>query len=192
MSAGMMMMGMNLASSVFGNIQQNKNLEAQYRQMRQQHELNMSATRIALNSLDMRVGRQSSQIERDRVQAQAQIAQQAYTAKGSARVQAAQMGITGRRANLYKTQGIERTEARMLEDIDLTAEIEQENLRNKELDTANRMIVNLNNQIPNVPQPDSILSQTLDVAQTGLQTYASMDKYDRAQFKSDVKSYFNT
>src|SRR6056297_4069464 len=102
-------MAFSMASSAFAGIQRNKNLAAQYKQMEKQHEMNMSATRIALNSLDMRVGRQSSQIERDRVQAQAQIAQQAYTAKGSARVQAAQLGITGKRADLYKTQDIERT-----------------------------------------------------------------------------------
>ena len=188
--AGVAMMAFSMASSAFAGIQRNKNLAAQYKQMEKQHEMNMSATRIALNSLDMRVGRQASQIERDRVRAQAQISQQAYTAEGTARVQAAQLGITGKRADLYKTQDIERTEARLLENIDETAEIEQENLKNNLLDSANRMIVNLNNQIPNVPTQnkwDTVLSTT----QTALSTYASMDKTDKAQFKHDISGFFN-
>jgi len=181
-------MGLAVASSVLGTMQKNANLKAQYKAIEQQHELNVSITRSMLNTLDMRVNRQSSEITRDKLRTQRDIQAQATTAVGESRVQAAQIGVTGRRASLAVSQGIERKAADLMSDAQINAETEQWNLIQSHQDQASRAIANLNNSIPNIPQADSPWLGVVGAVQTGANVYFGSDKFDKAKFKQYFSS----
>lgn len=186
-----MSLGLNLASSVLGARQQSANYRAARKQAEQQHEMNIAATRLALDTLGMRVSRQESEIERDKVRSQVSVQDQAYTARGEQAVQSAQLGITGRRAELYDVQDIERKQADIMSGINIQADTERYNLKSQHLDTARKAIVSLNSAVPNIQQPDSPWSAGLQTIASGFQSYAQMDKIDRVQFNKNVKDYFD-
>jgi hypothetical protein len=184
-------LGLNLASSVLGTRQQKAEYEAAVKQAEQQHEMNIAATRLALDTLGMRVSRQASEIERDRIRSEISVQKQAYTAKGEQAVKSAQLGITGRRAELYDVQDIERKQADIESDIATQAETERYNLKSQHLDTARKAIVNLNNAVPDVNQPMSALTAGLQSVAAGASAYASLDTKDRAQFNKNIRDYFD-
>ena len=186
----MLAMGLSIASSVLGGIQQNKNLSAQYKQIEAQHEMNIAVTRSMLNSLGMRVNRVSTEITRDKLAEQKNIHTQATEARGSLRVQAAQLGVTGKRSPLNIQQKVGRAEADAISDSEVNAETQQWNLKQTHLDQAQSAITNLNNQIPNVPQSNKWMTG-LQITGNAAQTYYSMDKLDKAQFNSDLTKYYN-
>ena len=186
----MLAMGLSIASSVLGGVQRNKDLEAQYRQMEAQHQMNIAVTRTMLNSLSMRVNRQFMEINRDKLRIQKDIHGQAVEARGQLRVQAAQLGVTGKRSALNIQQRVGRAEADAISDSEINAEIQQWNQNETHYDTAQRAITNLNNQIPNVPQSNK-WGTGLQVIGTAANTYYSMDKLDKAQFNKDLTSYID-
>ena len=192
MSAPLVTVGLNLASSILGSVQANKDLKAQYKAAERQYKMNVSATRLMLNSLNMRTNTQSSEITRDKIRQEIDIEKSAIKAEGSRRVQAAQMGIAGKRAALFITQDIDREKANLISDTEINAEIQQRNLRNQYYDRANQAITNLNNSIPNVQVGQSPWEAGLNTAATLVQTYNTFDKYDKAEFKQDLNSIRNT
>ena len=192
MSAPLVTVGLNLASSILGSVQANKDLKAQYKAAERQYKMNVSATRLMLNSLNMRTNTQSSEITRDKIRQEIDIEKSAIKAKGSRRVQAAQMGIAGKRAALSITQDIDREKANLVSDTEINAEIQQRNLRNQYYDRANQAITNLNNSVPNVPVGQSPWETGLNTAATMVQTYSTFDKYDKAELKQDLNSIRST
>jgi len=192
MSAPLVTVGLNLASSILGSVQANKNLKAQYKAAERQYKMNVSATRLMLNSLNMRTNTQSSEITRDKIRQEIDIEKSAIKAEGSRRVQAAQMGIAGKRAALSITQDIDREKANLISDTEINAEIQQRNLRNQYYDRANQAITNLNNSVPNVPVGQSPWEAGLNTAATMIQTYSTFDKYDKAELKQDLNSIRST
>ena len=184
--------GLNLASSILGSVQANKDLKAQYKAAEQQYKMNVSATRLMLNSLNMRTNIQSSEITRDKINQEININKSAIKVEGTNRVQAAQMGIAGKRGSMAITQDIDRESANLISDTERNAEIQQRNLKNQYYDRANQAITNLNNSIPNVSVGQSPWEAGLNTATTAVQTYSKFDKFDKAELKQDLNSMRST
>lgn len=179
--------GLNIANTILGGIQQREDIRAQNKAIEQQFEMNSAATRMMLSSLGMRVSKQSSEIDRDKLRTDIEVQKQATKAIGSERVRIAQAGITGKRASAG-IQDVKREEANIISDAEINAEIAKQNLQNQYLDSANKAITNLNNSVPNTIAAPSYGDLALGAISTGIKSYASFDRYDKAEFNKTVSN----
>src|SRR6056297_39459 len=160
----------SVASSVFGGLQQRKQVEAQNAALKAQFEMNKSITQESLSTLSYRVSQAESDIIRDRVRRHVATKKAIKKATGESAVAAAQIGAAGRRVNLGLQQA-RKEGANIISDNNVNAQTELINLTNQLNDRAAQMVQNLNNARPVYGEPPSTAELLIDAGLSAANTY---------------------
>ncbi len=182
------MLALSVASSVLGSYSKSQAIKDQQEAIDQQYEYNLAATRAALDTLTQRAGQLGEQIFRDKIRAQLMAEKAGVQAKGKRAVQTAVLGTTGKRTELWKEAEISREVGNAVTDAEINARIQEWNLQSQVTDQARAAMNALNNSVPSIPGTPSGLDNTINLGQSILGAYQSMDKYDKAEFRQTFSS----
>lgn len=128
-----------------------------------------------------------SEINRDKVTNKMAVRVAGGKAKGTAQVQAAQIGVAGRRGFRSITSEIGRQEADAINEIEVNTEIAFTNSVNAFNDTASAAIANLNRQRPGMSAGPSTMDMLGGSLNSGMDAYSKLSTSQQA----DLRSNFN-
>ena len=176
----------SVATSILGTWAQNKQIKEANRIAKEQWYRGLQAVRDQISTAFNRTQKVRSDILRDRIRSKMAVRSAAASAKGTRRVQAAQLGIQGRRASRLVTSDIERAEGQELSDADINAQTQLTTLHHSYTDSANAAIANLNSWSPVAAPTTGFVAGSIAGLNAGLDTYNSLSQNQ----KSDLKSLF--
>lgn len=175
----------SLAGSILNYSSQKSAIEAQNRANKAAWERAAQDTRDQLTIAYNRTLTGLQEVNRDKIRNKIAVRSAGAKAVGTASVQAAQLGIVGRRGSTAP-QEIEREVAQKVSDAQINSEIQSRNLTQAYTDTATAAVDNLNNQAPTLYEGPGTLEMLTGTLSTGVNYYNQLSS---AQ-KSDVKSNF--
>lgn len=182
--------GWGLASSMIGtylsNHAENKRIEDQNELDQQAFDFALSKLRDQLTVAYQRTQTGLSEINRDKLTRQLAVRKAGIEGRGEATVQAAQLGVQGRRGS-STAKDITREEANLISEANIDAAVEESNAINAFNDAANQAVSNLNMHRPFAVQTKSTGEMLTESIGSGLTYYT---KLSSAQ-KADLKSTFN-
>lgn len=177
----------SIASSILGDRANRENIKAQNAANMQAWETATQSIRDQLTVAYNRTLTGLYEINRDKIRTQVAAKAAGKKAVGEALVEAAQLGIEGRRGS-NKVRGVEREVANTVSDADITASVESENTVNSFNDAAENAIRNLNTQAPTNLSSPSRITTTVNAIGAGLDYYSKLTPSQ----KSDVRFNFKT
>ena len=145
------------------------------------------ATRDQLTVAYNRTLTSLEEVNRDKIYTQIAAKSAGIAAKGTAEVNAAQLGIEGKRGVSFQTREIDREVANVVSDSEITAQVQVINTTNAFTDAAKAAVNNLNNQSPVGVSVPSTLTMVTDVLGSGVNYYNKLSTAQRSDLKQNMK-----
>lgn len=145
------------------------------------------ATRDQLTVAYNRTLTSLEEVNRDKIYTQIAAKSAGVAAKGTAEVNAAQLGIEGKRGVSFQTREIDREVANVVSDSEINAQVQVINTTNAFTDAAKAAVNNLNNQSPVGVSVPSTLTMVTDVLGSGVNYYNKLSTAQRSDLKQNMK-----
>lgn len=145
------------------------------------------ATRDQLTVAYNRTLTSLEEVNRDKIYTQIAAKSAGIAAKGTAEVNAAQLGIEGKRGVSFQTREIDREVANVVSDSEINAQVQVINTTNAFTDAAKAAVNNLNNQSPVGVSVPSTLTMVTDVLGSGVNYYNKLSTAQRSDLKQNMK-----
>ena len=145
------------------------------------------ATRDQLTVAYNRTLTSLEEVNRDKIYTQMAAKSAGVAAKGTAEVNAAQLGMEGKRGVSFQTREIDREVANVVSDSEINAQVQVINTTNAFTDAAKAAVNNLNNQSPVGVSVPSTLTMVTDVLGSGVNYYNKLSTAQRSDLKQNMK-----
>lgn len=145
------------------------------------------ATRDQLTVAYNRTLTSLEEVNRDKIYTQIAAKSAGVAAKGTAEVNAAQLGMEGKRGVSFQTREIDREVANVVSDSEINAQVQVINTTNAFTDAAKAAVNNLNNQSPVGVSVPSTLTMVTDVLGSGVNYYNKLSTAQRSDLKQNMK-----
>ncbi len=145
------------------------------------------ATRDQLTVAYNRTLTSLEEVNRDKIYTQIAAKSAGIATKGTAEVNAAQLGIEGKRGVSFQTREIDREVANVVSDSEINAQVQVINTTNAFTDAAKAAVNNLNNQSPVGVSVPSTLTMVTDVLGSGVNYYNKLSTAQRSDLKQNMK-----
>jgi len=145
------------------------------------------ATRDQLTVAYNRTLTSLEEVNRDKIYTQIAAKSAGIAAKGTAEVNAAQLGIEGKRGVSFQTREIDREVANVVSDSEINAQVQVINTTNAFTAAAKAAVNNLNNQSPVGVSVPSTLTMVTDVLGSGVNYYNKLSTAQRSDLKQNMK-----
>lgn len=145
------------------------------------------ATRDQLTVAYNRTLTSLEEVNRDKIYTQIAAKSAGIAAKGTAEVNAAQLGIEGKRGAGFQMREIDREVADVVSDAEINAQVQVINTTNAYTDAAKAAVNNLNNQSPVGVSVPSTLTMVTDVLGSGVNYYNKLSTAQRSDLKQNMK-----
>lgn len=182
---------LSIGASIFGGFSKaqakRKAIKAQNKANEKAWKISAEALRGDISTAYNRISETREDITASRIDQKVALRMAAGKAEGERNVQAAQMGIQGRRASRDVAKDIRQTEANQISDIEFNSVVQLRNTVRAFNDTAKQAVTALNNSAPIKQDVPSVLSSVIGGISAGLSAYSGMN----ANAKTDFKNIFN-
>jgi len=180
-----------MASAYLSGRANKKAIEAQNRSNQAAWDASAQVLRDQLSVAYNRTQIGVAEVNRDRLASKLAIRRAQHKTVGTKNVQAAQLGISGRRGQGLLTQEVNRAAADAISDTDIGAEVQMTNVVNAFNDSARTAVANLNAHAPSAQQVPSTANLLINTLGTGVKYYSTLSKNQQTDllnnfnFKSD-------
>lgn len=183
-------MGLSMASSILGSVDESAKIDQLNAFNKQQWENNVAITSEMIGTLSERTDRAYDDATQQAVRTKMSVIRAGIEAKGEAEVKAAAIGIQGKRATREITRDISRAEAEAISDANINLQTELSNITEYFNDTANRAIMNLNNARPVYQETPGIQDILLSAGLSGFEYYRGMSDASKAEISAGFNDFF--